>query len=179
MNHADHVQLLRDGIHTPDGFWADVGSGRGAFTLALAELLSPKGQIYSIDKDAAALRIQRQALRTRFPDMTVHYQVADFTEPLDLPALDGIVMANALHFVRHKEPVLRRIRGYLKDGGNLIIVEYDTDQGNRWVPFPLSYATWERLAERCGFTATRLLRVTTSSFLGQFYAAVSKKPDMA
>jgi ubiquinone/menaquinone biosynthesis C-methylase UbiE len=173
MKHTDHVHLLRDGIHVPDGTWADFGSGQGAFTLALADLLSSPGQIYSIDQDAAALRIQRQALETRFPDSTVHYQVADFTQLLDLPPLDGIVMANALHFVRDKGPVLGRIQGYLKDGGHLLIVEYDTDRGNQWVPFPFSYATWEQLARQHGFTATRRLHTVPSSFLGQFYSAVS------
>ena len=175
MNHADHVKLLRDGIHAPGGIWADFGSGHGAFTLALADLLDPDGQIHSIDQDAAALRVQQRALQARFPQGTVHYRVADFTAPLDLPPLDGIVMANALHFVRHKAPVLRRMLGYLKDGGHLIIVEYDTDHGNRWVPFPLSYATWERLARQSGFAATRRLHAVPSSFLGRIYSAASVK----
>ena len=173
MNHADHVQLLRDGIHAPGGTWADFGSGQGAFTLALADLLGPGAQIHSIDRDPAALHVQQRALQARFSQVTVHYQVADFTAPLDLPPLDGIVMANALHFVRHKAPVLHQIQGYLKDGGHLILVEYDTDRGNRWVPYPLSYATWERLAGQNGFTATRRLHAVPSSFLGRIFSAVS------
>jgi hypothetical protein len=82
-------------------------------------------------------------------------------------------MANALHFVRDKGPVLRRIHGYLKEGGHLIVVEYDTDRGNRWVPFPFCYATWERLAQENGFTVTRRLHTVPSSFLGRIYSAVS------
>ena len=39
MNHDDHVALLRGGIDQPGGVWADVGSGTGAFTLALADLI--------------------------------------------------------------------------------------------------------------------------------------------
>ena len=39
MNHEDHVRLLRKGIVEPGGVWADFGSGAGAFTLALADLL--------------------------------------------------------------------------------------------------------------------------------------------
>lgn len=177
MKHADHIQLLRDGIHVPDGTWADIGSGHGAFTLALAELLNLQAQIHSIDKDAAALRSQQQALGERVPQTTMHYQVADFTQPLDLPPLDGIVMANALHYVRDKVPVLRRIRGYLKDGGHLIVVEYNTDRGNHWVPYPFSYVTWERLAKQAVFTATRRLHTVPSSFLSEFYSAVSVKVD--
>jgi ubiquinone/menaquinone biosynthesis C-methylase UbiE len=49
MNHADHVALLRAGVPGPGGVWADLGSGAGAFTLALADLIGPTGQIYSVD----------------------------------------------------------------------------------------------------------------------------------
>ena len=51
MNHNDHVNLLRKGIPEKGGLWADLGSGTGAFTLALADLIGSTGHIYSIDKD--------------------------------------------------------------------------------------------------------------------------------
>jgi ubiquinone/menaquinone biosynthesis C-methylase UbiE len=174
MNHQDHVQLLEGGVpaQQPDGVWADLGSGWGAFTLALADLLGP-GTIYSVDKDGSALREQEGEMRVRFPSTNVQYLRADFTKRLDLPPLDGIVMANALHFVRHKEPVLDIIRSYLKPEGRLILVEYNADSGNMWVPFPLSYPTWERLAERSGFAATRLLTTVPSRFLREIYSALS------
>ena len=83
MNHTDHVNLLRDGISVSGGTWADFGSGRGAFTLALAERLGPGGEIYSVDKDRGTLRTQERAMHSRFPRTTVHYLTADFTRPLD------------------------------------------------------------------------------------------------
>ena len=51
MEHSDHVNLLRRGIPQTGGVWADFGSGTGAFTLALAELIQPIGMIISIDRD--------------------------------------------------------------------------------------------------------------------------------
>ena len=158
MDHHDHVNLIRDGISP--GIWADFGSGGGAFTLALADLLSDEGQIYSIDRDRRALEQQRAAMQTQFPDQHVTYQTADFTHPLDLPLLDGALMANSLHFVRRKEPVLRLIRGYLKPGGRLILVEYNVDHGNQWVPYPLSFETWRALAKP---TASKTRRCSTSA----------------
>ncbi len=175
MNHQDHVNLLRGGVAAPGGMWADLGSGTGAFTLALADLIGPAGVIYSVDSDAGALRAQEQALRAPFPATAVHYLHADFTRRLDLPPLDGVVMANALHFLRHKDPALGLIRGYLQPGGRLILVEYNVDQGNPWVPYPLSYATWEALARKNGFAQTRLLATRPSRFLGQIYSAVSEQ----
>lgn len=173
MNHHDHMDLLRSGIPRPGGRWADFGSGTGAFTLALADLIGPDADIHSIDRDAGVLRQQEQAMRARFPAATVHYHAADFTRPLDLPPLDGIVMANALHFVRDKLPVVQAIKNYLLPGGRLILVEYDTDRSNQWVPYPLSYPTWETLAAHAGFAETTLLSTHPSRFLGQFYSALS------
>ena len=41
MDHAEHVNFLRNGIPATGGVWADFGAGRGAFTLALADLIAP------------------------------------------------------------------------------------------------------------------------------------------
>ena len=176
MQHADHVRLLSGGVARP-GVWADLGSGGGAFTLALADLLGPDAIMYSVDKDRGALREQERAMRARFPSATVHYIVADFSRPLDLPPLDGLVMANSLHYIRDKAPVLALVRGYLKPGGRLLLVEYNADRGNLWVPYPLSYGTWERVAAQAGLADTRLLARVPSRFLGEIYSAASVNPE--
>ncbi len=173
MNHKDHVYLLQKGVPGQGGIWADLGSGSGAFTLALADLIGPTGQIYSVDRDKDALREQERAMRASFPATTVHYITGDFTRRLDLPLLDGIVMANSLHYVPQKDPVLQLVRSYLRPGGRLILVEYNTDRGNMWVPYPLSYGTWETLARQNGFAQTQLLAKVPSRFFGEMYSALS------
>jgi SAM-dependent methyltransferase len=175
MNHKDYVNLLRGAIASPGGTWADFGSGAGAFTLALAELIGPPGIIYSVDKDQGALREQARAMRAQFPDVTISYRTADFTHPLDLPLLDGIVMANALHFVAppQKPRAVGLFKGYLRPGGRLILVEYNVDNGNYWVPYPLSFKNWESIAHQAGFANTLLLSTSPSRFLKEFYSAVS------
>ncbi len=177
MDHHDHLNLIRDGIAEPSGVWADFGSGGGAFTLALADLLGSDAQIHSIDRDAGALQRQRAAISARFPAANVTYHAADFTRPLDLPPLDGALMANSLHFVKDKPSVLNLIHGYLKPGGRLIIVEYNTDRGNTWVPYPFSFRTWTQIAAANGFIETRQLFVRPSPrFLGEIYSALSLRP---
>ena len=180
MNHLDHVNLLRNGVPRPgaggDTVWADFGSGTGAFTLALADLLGPSVTIHSIDRDRSALQRQKQALRSRFPQVTTHYHPIDYAQQLDLPTLDGLVIANALHFQENKQPVVELLRTYLRSGGRFIIVEYDTDRGNRWVPFPISYARWQQLARRCGLSDATLLHRRPSRFLGSIYAAACTNP---
>jgi tRNA A58 N-methylase Trm61 len=174
MNHDDHVALLRGGIDQPGGVWADFGSGTGAFTLALADLIGPAGVIYSIEQDRSAVVQQERSLRERFPDSIVHTRVADFTRPIDLPALDGIVMANALHFQRNPQPSVQLLKSYLHSQGCFIIVEYNIKEGNSAVPYPVPYRIWEELAQRCGFTHTQLLMTRPSRFLKEIYSAVSK-----
>jgi SAM-dependent methyltransferase len=174
MNHDDHVALLRSGIDRPGGVWADFGSGTGAFTLALADLIGPAGVIYSIERDRSALAQQEQSMLERFPDSIVHYRPADFTRPLDLPALDGIVMANALHFQRKPQPIVQLLKSYLRSQGRFILVEYNIEQGNSAVPYPVPYRMWAELAQRCGFTHTQLLMTRPSRFLKEIYSAVSQ-----
>ncbi len=173
MDHHDHVNLIRRGVASGET-WAELGSGRGAFTLALAECLGPGSVIHSVDRDRHALQEQATALARRYPQVALRLHTADFTTPLDLPPLDGILMANSLHFVRDKRPLVHRLRALLRPGGKFLLVEYDVDSGNRWVPYPLSFASWQRLAQEAGFAQTTRLAGAPSTFLRAFYAALSR-----
>lgn len=171
MNHKDHVALIEKGI--TGGIWADLGSGHGAFTLALADVLGTNGSIYSIDRDRGSLRSQESSMKSQFPQAQVSYQNGDFTQSLDLPLLDGIIMANSLHYVSDKLPVLRRIMTYLKPAGHFIIIEYNTKRGNQWVPYPLTFDMWKELATKAGFAETTLLNTRPASFMTEFFSALS------
>lgn len=175
MQHQEHVNLIRAGVAARGGVWADLGSGSGAFTLALADVLGPGAYIYSVDRDRRSLHEQETALRARFPKVHVEYLQADFTRELALPSLEGILMANSLHFVRDKAPVLAQLRTYLRPAGRLLLVEYNADRGNPWVPYPLAYPTWEAFSQQHGFTHTRLLSTVPSRFLREIYSALSIK----
>jgi tRNA A58 N-methylase Trm61 len=172
MDHIDHVNLLRDGV-TPGGTWADFGSGTGAFTLALAELIGPAGVLHSIERDEYAVREQQRAFHDRFPDQRVHYHIADFTRPINLTPLDGLVIANVLHFYREPLSIVQALKAHLKPGGRFIVVEYNVEQGNTAVPYPISYERWIDLAKAAGFAHTQSLATRPSRFLKEFYSAVS------
>jgi ubiquinone/menaquinone biosynthesis C-methylase UbiE len=172
VNDQDLIELLRLGVTADGGEWADLGCGAGAFTLAL-RALAPNARIRAVDKDAGALRRLQQAAAS---DQNLCLIQADFTRPLDLPQLDGIVMANSLHFVRDKRPVLALVRGYLKRSGRLILIEYDADRGNPWVPYPISFESWSRIAPENGFIETQFLHRAPSRHLGGIYSALSLSP---
>lgn len=174
MNHTDHVDLLKPADLPPSGTWADFGAGSGAFTLALRELIGPHAEIYAVDKDRKGLNDLEKAHREKFTTaQNVHTMRADFTGALSLPPLDGIVMANSLHYSRDSEKVLRHVRSFLKMNGALLLVEYNVDSGNMWVPYPLSFETFRALAPRAGFGEPRLLATHPSRFLREFYSAVA------
>ena len=176
VNHTDLVGLLRDGVDAKGGQWADLGAGEGAFTLALADLLGPGAHITAVDREAGSLRDLGDAMGRRFPETRLDVVRADFTRPMDLAGLDGIVMADSLHFVRDKRPVLAMVKSMLRPAGRLIVVEYGSNRGNPWVPHPFSYERWEEMAAEAGFEGTRRLGTVPSRYLGSMYSAVTFAP---
>jgi len=175
MKHADHVALIARGLDDAGPRWLELGAGTGAFTLALLDLLGEGADVVALDQDANALRGLEEEARRRFPSAAVRSLVADFTRPLPVePAsFDGVLMANSLHFARDKEPVLAGAIRMLKPGGRFLLVEYGSDCGNRWVPWPIGYPTWSELAARVGLRDTQRIEQVPSRFLGSMYAAVS------
>ena len=140
---------LKDAIQLIDGLgnkkqpetWADLGCGSGLFTHALAHLLPSASVIYAVDKSPAPLDSLPNPQQ-----ITIQKIQLDFVkEPLGIRALDGILMANALHFVQDKISFLTRLRQSIQPGGSLLFVEYDTDRSNPWVPYPIGFKNLKTL----------------------------------
>ena len=121
MNHADHVNLLRPANPPAGGRWADLGAGTGAFTLALRELVGQEAEIFAVDSDAGSLRELERAFARRFGSNNLLRTMQQDLMALDgLPTqLDGIVMANSLHYFKDKVPVLRHAHSLMSPGGVL------------------------------------------------------------
>ena len=148
------IKLISNGVdkNSSPQVWADLGAGKGLFTQALATLLSPSSSIYAIDKDENALSNTLGAA----DQIMVQKLVADFTLlEMDLNLLDGALMANSHHFVRDKVAFIKRLTTFLKPTGRLILVEYNTDSSNQWVPYPVSYSSLKTLSMATGFTTVR------------------------
>ena len=177
MDHADHVGLIRDGVTGAGTSWLELGAGEGAFTLALADLLGGSGSIVALDRDPQALRRLAAEMQRRFPTVALETVVADVREPLPPGPFDGVLAANSLHFDADPVTLVRRAVAGLRPGGRLIVVEYDSDLGNRWVPHAFSAVTWRRLASEAGLIETRQIGRVPSRFLGAIYAAVSRAPE--
>jgi ubiquinone/menaquinone biosynthesis C-methylase UbiE len=176
MQHADHVALIRAGVEGAGPRWLELGGGDGAFTLALAHLLGDGARIIGVDRDAGALSRAAHAVAGRFPGTSFLAQPGDLTAGLPAGPFDGVLAANSLHFVGQRDSVLAAITDVLRPGGRLVVVEYDADRGNPWVPHPFSFATWRSMAADAGLGDVRLLHRVPSRFLGAIYGAVAVRP---
>ena len=103
--------------------------------------------------------------------------LSDFTHALPTGPFDGVLAANSLHFVRDRRPTLAAIRAALRPGGRLLVVEYDADAGNQWVPHPFSFVAWRLEAAAAGFDRVELVHRVPSRFLGSIYGAVAVSPS--
>jgi ubiquinone/menaquinone biosynthesis C-methylase UbiE len=155
MVHREAVSLIEAGVdqlHRTQT-WIDLGAGSGTFTTALATLLGPGSTVYAVDKDKASLkRIEASRKGARIAVIPT-----DFVRD-DLPVewADGILAANALHFVADLDALFARMKNWVKPDGRLIIIEYDTDVATSWIPFPLSFSMLQEFAFKSEFTLTRL-----------------------
>jgi ubiquinone/menaquinone biosynthesis C-methylase UbiE len=177
MEQSEMVALIRGGVSDPGGVWADLGAGTGNFSWALAELIGPQGKIYAIDRDAKAIRQLHQRISQADPGAAIIPQQADLTFPLDIPTLDGVLMANALHFIHDQPAALALVAGYLRPGGHLLIVEYDLRTPVPWVPFPVSFAHLEQLVAQAGFEPPIEIgrRLSPSSGVAMFAALALRR----
>jgi SAM-dependent methyltransferase len=179
VDHRDHVGLIRSGVEGAGPRWLELGAGEGAFTLALADVLGPDSEIVALDRDARALDRLAGDMSRRFPATRLDTVAGDYRNPLPPGPFDGILAANSLHFVRDPVEIMARARGALRPGGRLVVVEYDADRGNPWVPHPFSARRFTGLAEAAGFLNAREIGRVPSRFLGAIYAAAAEVPDPA
>jgi len=175
MNRNDHIALLCYGVR-PGGRWADLGCGSGAFSLALAELIGPRAEIFALDRDARSLRILEREMAREFPEITLKTVNGDFALDIQLPLMDGIILANTLHFQNDTCGVLQHVSRWLKPGGTLVLVEYDVTEASRWVPYPQPRPQWEKTATCAGLTGPRLIAERPSLYHGRVYSALAFAP---
>jgi len=170
---------VRDAVNMFDGsdlispgptVWADLGCGDGTFTLALAEVLAPGSVIHAIDRDANALA----HIVPRHNGVRIETHAGDFTKgPWPFGDVDGVLMANSLHYVEDQQAFITWCRSQMQPEHRFLIVEYDTDRANAWVPYPVGRVALAALFAAAGYPAIALLGSRPSAYRrAQLYAAM-------
>jgi hypothetical protein len=144
------------------------------FTRALAELLPAGSVIHAVDRDAYAL--SRVPVSHGGVDISKH--VGDFArgEP-QLDALDGVLMANSLHYVQNQRAVLHTWRARMPLHARFLLVEYDAAAPSRWVPYPVSRARLPDLFPSGEHWSVTVLGTRPSVYQrAALYAALAQTP---
>ncbi|OQP56843.1 hypothetical protein A3860_09675 [Niastella vici] len=147
MQLSEAISLIKKGIAPQNSpqTWADLGAGKGLFSEALISILLPGSTIHAVD-------LHKRPSLQHNPSIIFHQ--ADFVKDiLPVPILDGILMANSLHYVRDQVACIQQLRTHLRNRtGVFILIEYDTDTGNEWVPYPVSFARAQTVFSAAGFS---------------------------
>jgi hypothetical protein len=97
-------------------------------------------------------------------------------DELHLAGLDGILLANAIHYVSDKERLIKKLEKIFAGSPQFVIIEYDTDKANPWVPYPISFAKLQTLFQELGYQHISKLKERPSAYRsGMMYCALIKR----
>ncbi len=171
MKQIEAIALIQNGVSSGSvSSWADLGCGDGLFTQALASIIGNGSTIYAVDENRKALSRIENVSGIRIEKIVGNFE----KDELQLKSLDGILMANSLHFVKDKSSFLQKAKGWMKKDARFLIVEYDTDTANRWVPYPLSYTSLQNLFSSLGFSTEKIGEHKSIYNRAGMYAALAK-----
>jgi len=172
MNFADGVRLISHPAitHAAPVHWADLGCGTGFFTGILSSLLARGSTVYAIDADAGAVKKVKVNEGIHLQTLSLNF----VKQPLPFATVDGILMGNALHYVKDKNSFMQKLQQHLAPKSVLLFVEYDTSAANPWVPYPIPFTALQQLCRQHGFTTVEKINSMPSAFgRSSLYGAVA------
>jgi SAM-dependent methyltransferase len=178
MEAREAERLISAAVPPGSGTWADFGAGDGTFVRALAARLGRGARIYAVDRDARALKALVRASASL--EAAVAIVQADLQRDFSLPGvepgtLDGMLLANTLHFLPDARGALGRLSSWLRPGGRAVIIEYDRRPPDRWGPHPIDAVDLPALFDAAGLDAPLEVARMASVFGGEMYVAVGLK----
>jgi hypothetical protein len=131
--------------------------------------MAPGSTIHAVDHDPGAL----ERISDQYDGIAIRKILGDLRSPsLRLPSVDGILMANSLHFIPDQVLLLRRLLSVTE---RFLIVEYERSMPTPWGPYPVGYERLCELFSEAGIARVEKLATLPSRFGGTMYAAVAEQ----
>jgi glutathione peroxidase-family protein/ubiquinone/menaquinone biosynthesis C-methylase UbiE len=106
---------------------ADIGSGNGYHTLMMAKLIGGKGKAYAVDIQPEMLRMLETRAKKSGLNNIVSVENRYWDTDLPEKSIDLALMADVYHEFSHPEEMLASIRRSLKPGGQVVLLEFRTE----------------------------------------------------
>jgi ubiquinone/menaquinone biosynthesis C-methylase UbiE len=121
----ENVKLALDELRLkPNMVVADIGAGTGYYSIRMAKLVAPGGEIFAVDIQPDMLSRLKAAAKAAHV-ANIRTVLGDPSDPkLPPQSLDRAVMVDVYHELAQPQAVLQKIHTALKPGGQLVLIEY-------------------------------------------------------
>ena len=152
---------------------ADIGAGEGYYTVRLSRAVAPKGRVLAQDivpetRDRLGLRVQREGL----DNVAVRLGLPDDPK-LPGGSFDRIFLVHMYHEVEQPYPFLWHLRGGLKPGGMVVVVDAQRPIKRHGMPPALLECEFASV----GLTKLRQRDLDGADSYMALYAATKPRPE--
>src|SRR5688572_19387623 len=109
----------------PNAVVADIGAGTGYFAMRFGNMV-PKGRVYAVDIEPDMVKYLAERAKREKRDNVIAVQGAPENPKLPEKA-DLILMVDVFHHIDEREQYFRNLRGSLKPGGQIAIIDFRLD----------------------------------------------------
>lgn len=120
----DCEQLLEALQVKPGQVVCDMGCGNGFYSLKLAEMVGPEGQVIAVDIQSEMLGMLRSEMRKARVRNIKPLLGTPINPRLEPNSIDLVLMVDVYHEFSHPEHMLKAIRESLKAKGRVALVEF-------------------------------------------------------
>lgn len=145
---------------------ADIGAGTGYFTLPIARVIAPLGQVFAVDVEPEMLQKLQQKLVSQHAPQNIVLVEGDATRTsLHDRSVDLVLMANLWHELDDYFGALREAGRILRSGGRMAILDWRPDVDRPPGP-PLEHRV--PLGQVSEFLNSNSWSVKTASNIGRY-----------
>ena len=144
---------------------ADIGAGDGYYTIRLSPLVGLKGRVVAQDivpetRDKLARRVERERLDN------VYVRLGTPNDPkLPAASFDRVFMIHMYHEIAQPAEFLWHLRGSLKPGGSVVVVDAERPTANHGTPRDLLVCEFKAI----GYSLTKFEQLNDrESYFAQF-----------